>query len=173
MKIDFYEKVFLGLTVVMLVAFGIFLMFAVQAHDITVASPAGRVDPATMLDEAPWNEPGVVKTAEGEYLATYVARTWNFDPAEITVPVGANITFQVVTRDIIHGFYMPGTNVNIMVIPGEISVTSHKFDEPGEYLILCHEYCGASHQTMHAKIIVESASGDDADGSDASDGGGS
>jgi cytochrome c oxidase subunit II len=157
MKIDFYEKVFLGLTIVMLLVFGVFLVYAVQAHGITVAGPTGRVDPNTMLEQAPWNDPGVVETAPGEYLATVVARTWFFQPAVITVPVGANVTFQVASADIIHGFLIAGTDVNIMVVPGEISTIRHTFDKAGEYLIECHEYCGTGHQTMHAKIVVEPA----------------
>ncbi len=157
MKIDFYEKVFLGLTAVMLLVFGVFLIFAVRAHDITVPGPTGRVDPSTMLDQAPWNDPGVVETAPGEYLATIVARTWFFQPAVITVPVGANVTFQVASIDIIHGFLIRGTDVNVMVVPGEVSTVRHTFDEPGEYLIACHEYCGTGHQAMSAKVVVEAS----------------
>ena len=157
MKIDFYERVFLGLTVVMLIAFAGFLIYAVQAHDLTVAAPTGRVDPATMLEQPPWNEPGVVETAPGEYLATVVARTWFFTPKVMTVPVGADVTFQVASVDVIHGFLIRGTPVNIMVVPGEVSTVRHKFDVPGEYLIMCHEYCGTGHQAMSATLVVTEA----------------
>jgi cytochrome c oxidase subunit II len=159
MKIDFYEKVFLGLTAVMLLAFAVFLVYAVQAHGITVAGPAGRVDPEKLAETPPWDEPGVVEQAPGKYLATVVARTWFFTPAVITVPVGAEVTFQIASADIIHGFLIRGTDVNIMVIPGEVSLVTHTFDEAGEYQIACHEYCGTGHQTMHAKVVVEEQSG--------------
>ena len=35
---------------------------------------------------------------------------------------------------------------------GEIEVT---FDDPGQYSLLCHEYCGIGHQTMFMTINVE------------------
>jgi cytochrome c oxidase subunit 2 len=30
-----------------------------------------------------------------------------------------------------------------------------RFDAPGEYVIICHEYCGVAHHTMAARVIVE------------------
>ena len=35
--------------------------------------------------------------------------------------------------------------------------TSYRFDEPGEYLLICHEYCGLGHHMMYGRIIVEPA----------------
>ena len=54
-----------------------------------------------------------------------------------------------------HGFHIDETNVNFMIIPGQVSKLSHTFDKPGTYKIICHEYCGIGHQTMFAQIIVE------------------
>jgi heme/copper-type cytochrome/quinol oxidase subunit 2 len=34
---------------------------------------------------------------------------------------------------------------------------THTFDEPGEYRIVCHEYCGVSHQAMFGTVVVEAA----------------
>jgi cytochrome c oxidase subunit 2 len=31
----------------------------------------------------------------------------------------------------------------------------YTFDEPGEHLIICHEYCGIGHHNMWGKVIVE------------------
>jgi cytochrome c oxidase subunit 2 len=41
-----------------------------------------------------------------------------------------------------------------MVIPGQVSRVTATFDKPGEYLIVCHEYCGAGHHVMFGKVIV-------------------
>ncbi len=57
--------------------------------------------------------------------------------------------------DVIHGFYIQGTRVNLMVIPGQITRASYRFQRPGEYLLLCHEYCGVGHHTMHGKVVVK------------------
>jgi len=159
MKIAFYERVFLAVSLVMLVAFGVFLFVAVQ-HGITVAAPAGQVDPRTLTTTPPFDKPGLEEQAPGEYLATIVARRYFFDlgggPLQkvITVTAGSRVTFQISSIDVVHGFLIPDTTVNIMVLPGEISRTAYTFTEPGEYLILCQEYCGTGHHAMSARLVV-------------------
>ncbi|MFN2116020.1 MAG: cytochrome c oxidase subunit II [Anaerolineae bacterium] len=154
MKVEFYEKVFIALSLVMLAAFAVFLFISVQQHGITLVGPTQRVDPATMLSEPPFDDPGVVETSDGQYLATMIARMWFFTPEVITVPVGSTVTFQVASPDVIHGVKILDTDVNVMVIPGQVSTSKHTFDEVGEYLIVCHEYCGTGHQGMSGKVVV-------------------
>ena len=160
MKIEFYEKVFLGISLVMLVVFAIFLFVAVQSHGITLAAPTQRVDPMAVLSEAPFNEPGIVEQSPGQYLGHDAGAHVVFRTGEMQVPEGATVTFQVASPDVIHGFKILKTNVNIMVIPGEVSTVTHTFDEPGEYMIVCHEYCGTGHHAMAAKLIVGEGSAD-------------
>jgi cytochrome c oxidase subunit 2 len=57
--------------------------------------------------------------------------------------------------DVIHGFQIDGTNVNLMAIPGTVAYARVKFDKPGVYHMVCHEYCGIGHQDMATKIIVK------------------
>lgn len=54
-----------------------------------------------------------------------------------------------------HGYHIDKTLVNLMAIPGAITYSRVKFDRPGEYQIICHEYCGLGHQNMAGKVIVE------------------
>jgi cytochrome c oxidase subunit 2 len=42
-----------------------------------------------------------------------------------------------------------------MVLPGQIAHVEARFDTPGEYPMLCHEYCGIAHHTMAGKVVVE------------------
>ena len=51
----------------------------------------------------------------------------------------------------------PRTSANTMLIPGYVSQFTVTFDTPGEYLIVCNEYCGQGHHTMSGKLIVEEA----------------
>jgi len=53
------------------------------------------------------------------------------------------------------GFEIARTRVNMMLIPGQVGRLTHVFREPGEYLLICHEYCGMGHHTMSGKVIVE------------------
>ena len=68
---------------------------------------------------------------------------------------GSTVTFKIASTDVTHGFLLEGTNANIMVIPGQISIVTVKLNEPGEYLFVCHEYCGVGHHLMSGKVIVE------------------
>ena len=111
------------------------------------------------LAGSPFAEPGLRELAPGRYEAYIVAQAWAFNPATITVPQGADVTFYVTSRDIQHGFKVVDTNINMMVLPGQISTLRRTFDTPGTYNIICHEYCGIAHHTMYGQIIVEPPDG--------------
>lgn len=125
------------------------------AVGIRVPTIAGRIEPKAIDQTAPFNEPGLKELAPGKYEATYIAQTWMFTPQQIEIPVGSEVTFVVTSRDVIHGFKIVGTPVNMMVVPGQISKITTVFRRPGEYLLVCHEYCGTGHHVMAAKVIVK------------------
>ncbi len=75
--------------------------------------------------------------------------------AEIRVPAGSTVHFWATSKDLVHGLFVPRHNVNVMLLPGQIAHAQARFDTPGEYPIICHEYCGVAHHTMAGKIIVE------------------
>ena len=78
-----------------------------------------------------------------------------FDPDEIVVPVGKPVTFRITSPDVIHGILVAGTNTNAMVIPGYVTEFTISFPRAGEYLMMCHEYCGILHHEMQGLVIVE------------------
>ena len=125
------------------------------AVGIRVPGVAGRIDPQAVSQTAPFDEPGVRELAPGRYEVTVVAQVFQFTPNEITVPAGSRVTFELTSRDVVHGFKIDDTPINVMVVPGQISKVTTTFYEPGEYLIVCHEYCGAGHHAMFGKVIVE------------------
>jgi cytochrome c oxidase subunit 2 len=122
---------------------------------IHVPSIAGHVDPTKVRETSPFDKPGLVQTGPLRYEARMVGQVWFFTPNEIRVPVGSTVTFVATTQDVIHGLFIPGVNVNVMLIPGQISRVTAHFDRVGEYFIACHEYCGIAHHTMGGKVIVE------------------
>lgn len=99
-------------------------------------------------------EPAVREVAPGEYEVVLRANTWGFDPGEIRVPLGSQVTFRV-TADDPHGFGIAETGIAIWVDPGSETVASHRFTEPGQFFYYCTRYCGSSHYMMLGKIIVE------------------
>lgn len=122
---------------------------------IRVPGDAGTIQPEDIPTTPPFDRPGVVETAPGHYQATIVAQIWSFTPNEIRVPAGSEVEFWMTSRDVIHGMHIEGTNVNIMLIPGRIARQKARFDEPGEYRFVCHEYCGLGHHMMFGRVVVE------------------
>lgn len=124
---------------------------------IHVPSREGRVDPSALSETELFAEPGLYEVGPGRYEARIIARTWSFEPAEIRVPAGSEVTFVATSADIVHGVIIPYSNVNIMLVPGQVARTTVRFDEPGEHPYICHEYCGVAHHTMFGRLIVEEA----------------
>lgn len=157
MPVEKFERFFLGLTIAMLILFFIAVGASAFAGGLTLPGPAGHVDPQALGETPPFDNPGVRQVGPNQYEVAMIAQTWAFIPNEVRVPAGSTVTFRVTTRDVIHGFEVTDTGVNIMLIPGQVSVARATFDEPGEHLFICHEYCGVGHHTMFGRVIVEPA----------------
>lgn len=114
----------------------------------------GRVVPARVAETPPFDRPGVVEVAPGHYEARLIAQIWSFTPNEIRVPAGSTVTFVATSRDVVHGLFVRG-KTNVMLLPGQVARVTTRFDRPGVYPMLCHEYCGLAHHTMWGKVIVE------------------
>jgi cytochrome c oxidase subunit 2 len=157
-----FEKVFLSASAAMLLIFLGALGYSSIGLGIHLPSHAAMIHytPDQRLRKVlrrtpPFDNPGVREVAPGKYEAVIVAQTWAFTPDEIDLPAGADVTFIATSADVIHGFLIPGTRINMMLIPGEISEFNYRFRTPGDYLLICHEYCGRLHHTMSAKVVVK------------------
>lgn len=77
----------------------------------------------------------------------------------IDVPVDKVVAFHVTSGDVTHNFGVythDGTLITqVQAMPGYTHEILHKFTTPGEYHILCLEYCGVPHGIMMGKLIVE------------------
>ncbi len=161
MHVNRTEKVFIIASIILVVVFAIAIAVSSIAYGIQVPQPEMQVDPN--LVATPGIYPGfgdpvderVRELSPGNYEAYLLAQTWVFQPNEVRVPAGSKVTFYVTSKDVQHGFLLENTNINVMVIPGQISTLSATFDKPGTYNFICHEYCGVGHQTMFGRLIVE------------------
>ena len=157
MHIDPYEKKFMVIGVVVLVIFAISITVAGFMLGIQVPSPSQLIDPNTVSSQGPFSDPGLKELSPGNY-ELYIraeASPWRFYPDEVIVPIGSTVTFQVTSADVQHGFKLQDTNINFMVLPGQVSTLTYTFDEPGEYPYICTEYCGVGHQNMYGVITVK------------------
>lgn len=105
---------------------------------------------------APFNKPGLhkVEGKDYDYELVYVAQAFSFNPAQVQIPKGSKVLITATTKDVIHGFEIAGTDVNMMLEPGFVSQYTATFNKTGEYLIVCNEYCGSGHHMMSSRIEV-------------------
>jgi len=150
------EKIWLVFGISMLVVF--LCVIGVAAFALGMQPPSGHshsIDPQKVNETPPFDNPRLEQIGENEYNAYMVAYVFGYSPAKMEIPLGATVHFQITSSDVVHGFEIPGTNVNLMVVPGEVNHYTHTFTEPGEFLLLCNEYCGAGHEYMATTITVK------------------
>ena len=58
------------------------------------------------------------------------------------------------SADVVHGFNIAKTNVNVMLVPGYVATFRTRFKEPAELTMPCHEFCGVGHAAMWARVKV-------------------
>ena len=174
MNIHTYEKLWLVAAMALIVLFIATVTYGSVGLGIAMISDSEEtVDPNELADHPDFGDPGVEQVGDDEYEVYVVAEAFLFNPGSdnlgldpIEVPAGSEVTFHVTSRDVIHSFSLAGTNVNTMVIPGEVSTMTVEFDEPGEYGIICNEYCGTGHHDMEGTLIVTPEDEFELDGDD-------
>ncbi|MEN9562517.1 MAG: hypothetical protein RIR73_761 [Chloroflexota bacterium] len=159
MHIDTYERNWMIFSFVLLILFATAVSVAAFGMGIQVPAPEQRVDPRTVATDpnSPWSNPGLREVAPGKYDAYVLAHAvpqWEYLPKEMTVPAGSSVSFYVTSSDVQHGFMIQNTNANFMVLPGQVSKLTIKFENPGTYNFICTEFCGAGHGVMYGAIIV-------------------
>jgi cytochrome c oxidase subunit 2 len=86
--------------------------------------------------------------------------------SEIWLPVNKPVRFHIVSKDIIHSFYIPDFRVQINAVPGMTNyfqftptvTTEEMRDRLGDYnydfVMLCNKICGSGHYNMQKKVVV-------------------
>lgn len=157
MHIDKYEKYWIIAVSATLGVFMAALIVGAVVFGVRAPDAEGFVNP-NRLDDTIFANPGVRDMGNNVYEVVMIGRMWAFEPAVITVPVGAQVDFLITSEDVTHGFIIEHHNLNFELVPGHIARGQVQFNEPGEYRYICHEYCGQLHHIMHGVIIVEEES---------------
>jgi cytochrome c oxidase subunit II len=141
------------------------LMLAIMMLVIVLTSAFGRarlsshievVDPLTLQLGGEFAESnlGTALEADGSVTVRIIAQQFGFVPHCVQVPVDTPVTFRLTSADVVHGFLLPQTNVNTMVMPGFVSEVRSSFAQMGVYVMPCHEFCGLGHHGMWAQVRV-------------------
>ena len=123
------------------------------------AMPQARVeivDPRTLHLAGEFTEGNLGSAVEpdGSVTVRAIGQQYSFTPSCIVVPTDTSITFRATSADVVHGFLITGTNVNLMLVPGYVSSLRTRFETPGERLMPCHEFCSVGHEGMWGRIKV-------------------
>lgn len=70
------------------------------------------------------------------------------DPADIVVPTGVPLRFELHSEDVDHSFYVPRWLIKRDLIPGRVNRIHYTIEEEGTYRGACAEFCGLLHHRM-------------------------
>ncbi|MFU8843249.1 MAG: cytochrome c oxidase subunit II [Bacteroidales bacterium] len=86
--------------------------------------------------------------------------SWNFEYPNgkvsdtLVIPQNKPVRLDMVSRDVLHSFYIPAFRVKEDVVPGRTNSMWFIGQEIGTYTIFCAEYCGDLHSYMLSKAVV-------------------
>jgi cytochrome c oxidase subunit II len=74
---------------------------------------------------------------------------------ELHIPTGRPLLLELVSRDVIHSFWVPALHGKRDLIPGHDSTTYIQADRPGVFRGQCAEFCGAQHAKMGFVVLAQ------------------
>ena len=144
---------------VMLSMLGVMMAIIVVTGALQALHPPSNVetiDPTTLHLGIEFAESNIGTAAEpdGSVTVRMIAEQYSFVPNCAQVPADTPVKFRITSADVIHGFLLPDTNVNTMVVPGFVAEVRTRFAKVGDYVMPCHEFCGLGHHGMWAHVRV-------------------
>lgn len=97
---------------------------------------------------------------EGALAVTAEARMWSWSfiypngktSSRLYVPVGQAVRVELVSKDVLHAFYIPAFRVKRDTVPGLSGYVWFVAPKAGSYDIFCAEYCGVGHSAMITSV---------------------
>jgi cytochrome c oxidase subunit II len=125
-------------------------------HALNPPSNVETIDPTTLHLGGEFAESnlGTATEPDGSVTVRLIAEQYAFVPDCAQVPADTLVKFRLTSPDVIHGFLLPATNVNTMVVPGFIAEVRTSFSRAGVYNMPCNEFCGGGHHGMWARVRV-------------------
>jgi len=150
------EKRWLTLMVAMLSVMMAVVVATGMTNAIHPPSNVETIDPTTLHLSGEFAESnlGTAQESDGSLTARLIADQYAFVPDCVMLAVYTPVKFRLTSTDVVHGFLLPATNVNTMVVPGFVSEVRTRFTRPGIYRMPCNEFCGPGHHGMWARVKV-------------------
>jgi cytochrome c oxidase subunit II len=114
------------------------------------------IDPTTLHLAGEFTEGnlGTAVEPDGSVTVRVIGQQYSFTPQCLLLPANTRVRFRGTSADVVHGFIISGTNVNVMLEPGYISTFEATFKTPANHVMPCHEFCGVAHAGMWAHVRV-------------------
>jgi cytochrome c oxidase subunit 2 len=100
----------------------------------------------------------LINDATGNYFGLDPARDPasrdNIVTATLGIPVNRPIDLLLMSRDVIHSFYVPQLRIQQDIVPGMVIPIHFTATRTGNYEIVCTQLCGLGHYAMHAPLKV-------------------
>ncbi len=132
--------------------------YAVRPYWFFVLVGLGTWAGAATLGGLPYTDTHSDSGTSGALTVDVVGRQWAWQISQTSVPVNTSIQFRVTSADVNHGFAIYDKNWRVLAqtqaMPGRTNTLRYSFDQPGQYTILCLEYCGLAHHTMASVLTV-------------------
>jgi cytochrome c oxidase subunit 2 len=155
-RVERVEHRWAAVSVVIVVLLVVIATFAGLYHAAMPQSRVETVDPRTLHLDGEFIESNLGSTLEPDGSVTLrgIGQQYSFTPSCMVLPTNTLIALRATSADVVHGFLIDGTNINLMLVPGYVSSLNARFDTPGERLMPCHEFCGMGHEGMWGRIKV-------------------
>lgn len=98
---------------------------------------------------------GETLTPKKERVIKVVAQRFSYTPSEIILKTGEPVRLEFTSLDFVHGFKIPDLNIRADLPPGQVTNVHLIPKKAGVYEFICDNFCGAEHEDMHGKIIVQ------------------
>lgn len=111
----------------------------------------------SLSDPPPALEPDLIVTGHQFWWEARYPKSGVVVANEIHLPLGKAFSVRLESSDVLHEFWVPELARKITAVPGHPNHLWLQADQPGTYLGICSEFCGAQHAWMHFLIVVEPA----------------
>ena len=95
-----------------------------------------------------------VKEPRDEQVIRISAKTFEFQPSEITVKKGIPVTLELISADRHHGFKLSAFQLRADIRPGSVEKVRFVPDRTGTFTFLCDVFCGDRHEEMSGTLTV-------------------
>lgn len=107
----------------------------------------------------PWPYSPDPRNTDAPMRVNAVSEQWSWSVDRTQLPLNKPVVFYVTSRDVNHGFGLYDSNrkllTQVQAMPGYVNKVHYTFTRPGQYRVLCLEYCGLIHHDMIAELTVQ------------------